>query len=219
MLDLVVRALQSAKTIDDIYVVGDVPDSGEYTRIPPRGDLFQNLTAGIEATGPSDGRHILVSTSDIPFLTPQSVDDFVDQSLHRNAQICYPIVPMEVYNERFAAMKRTTLKTREGRFTGGNLMLLDGAFISRHGEHIRQAYAARKDVRKLGKLLGVGIFFKLILSQTIAPNAISVPELEHAVSRLLSGARVAAIPTNYAEIGTDVDKISDVEYVRQHFSA
>jgi len=41
--------------------------------------------------------------------------------------------------------------------------------------------------------------------------------LEDAVSRLLSGAHVAAIITQFAEIGTDVDKVADVEYARQHF--
>ena len=217
MLDLVVKALVSSRSVDDIVVVGDVPKGGDYRVVDPRGDLFENLTAGITALGPADGGSILVATSDIPFITPQAIDDFVAQSQRRNAHICYPIVPMDVYNQKFAPMKRTTLKVREGRFTGGNMMLVDGGFAARHGEQIRQAYNARKEVLKLGAMLGPNILFRVLLSQTVAPGLLPIAMLEDAVSRLLGGARIAAIVTQYAEIGTDVDKVSDVEYARQHF--
>jgi len=217
MLDLVVKALVMAKTVGEIVVVGDVPKSGDYRIVPAKGDLFENLSAGIESFGPSDGGSILVSTSDIPFITPQAIDDFVVQSQRRNAHICYPIVPMDIYNEKFAGMKRTTLKLREGKFTGGNVMLIDGGFAARHGDQIRQAYNARKEVLKLGAMLGPKILFRILLSQTLAPNLLDLAMLEDAVSRLLSGAHVAAIITQFAEIGTDVDKVADVEYARQHF--
>jgi len=217
MLDLVVRALLGAKSVNRIYVVGDVPKSGDYEQVDPRGDLLQNLTAGVDRIGLSYRGPILVATSDIPFLTPESVDDFIAQGRERRAQICYPIIPMDVYNLKFEGMKRTTLRTKEGRFTGGNLMLLDAGFVARHGSQIRQAYAARKDVLKLGTILGPKILLRILFSQTVAPDLLPLAILEEAVSRLLDGANVAAVVTNYPEIGTDVDKVADVEYARQHF--
>jgi GTP:adenosylcobinamide-phosphate guanylyltransferase len=208
MLDYVVDALHASDTVDDVYVVGDVPSSSRYTQIADQGSLLDNLMAGLNAAGTESA---LVATSDIPFITAAAIDDFVTQASARKVDIAYPIVEMGAYRQRFGDMKRTTVRLREGEFTGGNVMLLRTEFVTRQPEHIRQAYAARKDVLKLGMLLGPGLLVRLIVSQAIAPSVLSLPMIESAAARVLGeGTKVAAVITRFPEIGTDVDKPEDI---------
>lgn len=217
MLERVVAALNTAAQVDHIFVVGDVPPSDAYRQIAPGKTLLENLMAGVQAAqSGSEKSRVLVSTSDIPFLTAIAVDDFVAQSVASGADFCYPIVPMEIYRERFASLKRTTLRLREGTFTGGNLMLVNPGFLVRHQQMVQQAYAARKSPVQLGRLLGWGLLGRLLLSQTVSPSLLTIARLENGVSRLLGGGcRAAAIQTRYPEIGTDVDKPDDVHLARQ----
>ena len=221
MLDYVVAALRGSACLGRIFVVGDVPDTMSYQRLEPGATMVDNLFAGLRASeqssdispGSEQARPVLAVTSDIPFLTPAAVDDFVERAVATGADVCYPIIPIGVCRARFPQMRRTTLKVREGTFTGGNLMLLGPSAVQTHRETILRAYAARKRPLQLGGMLGWGLLARIALAQALAPGLLSVPRLEAAVSRLL-GCRAAAVTTEFAEIGTDVDKPDDVTAAR-----
>lgn len=217
MLDYVVQALSAAPSVGRIFVIGDVPAQDAYTQIPPRDTLMDNLFAGIAAAQENaPATHLLVSTSDIPFLTPASVEDFVAQSLAAHADFCYPIIPIDLCRAAYPQMKRTTLRIREGVFTGGNLMLVNPQFMLAQRDTLARAYAARKRPAQLGAMLGWGLLARLLAAQTLAPSALSVPQLEQGVSRLLgNGCRARAIVTRYPEIGTDIDSPEDAALARQ----
>jgi CTP:molybdopterin cytidylyltransferase MocA len=217
MLDYVVDALAGASVVERICVVGDVPSSSRFVTVTDQGSLFDNLLAGLMAAG---GAHVLVATADIPFITAESIEDFVRAALARDADIAYPIVTLDSCRKRFADMKRTSARLKEGVFTGGNIMMLRTEFVRAHPERIRQAYASRKDILRLGALLGPGVLMRLLVSQTIAPSVLTLPIVEAAVARVLGdGARVAAIITDYPEIGTDIDKPEDIEIARRLMAA
>ena len=216
MLDYVVQALTDAPSVERIFVVGDVPASHAYSQIPPGETLMDNLFAGIGAAGQQgSSSRVLVSTSDIPFLSPASVDDFVAQSLAAEADFCYPIIPIELCRATYPQMKRTTVRVREGTFTGGNLMLVNPQFMLAQRDTLARAYAARKRPVQLGAMLGWGLLARLLVAQTLAPSTLSVPQLEQGVSRLLGpGCRARAITTRFPEIGTDIDSPADIAIAR-----
>ncbi len=215
MLDYVIDALRGAEVIGRIIVVGDVPSDPRYEQITPGETLMDNLMAGLTAVGPGVPR-VLTSTSDIPFLTAAGVQDFAEQSLASGADLCYPIVPMEIYQQQFSEMKRTTLRLREGNFTGGNLLLVNPQFLLNNRETIMRAYAARKSVFQIGRMLGWGLLVRVVAAQTVAPSLLTLARLEAGVGHLLGGGcRAAAIVTQYPEIGTDVDKPDDVRIAQE----
>lgn len=213
MLAWVTDGLQRSESTERIIVVGDVPSDPSYQQIAPRETLIENLMAGLEATG-TNASGVLVSTSDIPFLTPESVDDFVQRAQETGADICLPYVSLALCNTRFPQMKRTALKVREGTFTLGNLAYVRPAALLAHRETIMAAYAARKSVWKLGQMLGVGLLLRVILSQTIAPHFLTVAALEASVTRLL-GCRARGVVSAFPEVGADVDKPEDVKIARE----
>src|SRR5205823_1370088 len=93
MLKHVAAALADAKTIDRVIVVGDVPDSADFHRIPDHGGFVENVYAGLNAAGESE--LALIVTSDIPFLSSAAVDDFVDRARGLDSDLVYPIVRVE----------------------------------------------------------------------------------------------------------------------------
>lgn len=212
MLDYVVSALAEAPSVGRIFVVGNVPQSNHYTQIAGRETLLENLVAGLDAAGEAD--RVLVSTSDIPFLTPEAVEDFLRRAMATGADLCCSYVPLAVCTQKYPEMKRTAVRLSEGRFTLGNIMLVHPAFLRSRQEAIAEAYAARKSPGQVAKLLGSGLLLRLMGAQTLAPGLLSVAALEAAVSRVLGG-RAAGICSAYAEIGADVDKPEDVAIARR----
>ena len=216
MLDYVIAALRRAPGIGEIFVVGDVPSGEGYTQAAGGQTLIENLLAGLRAAqSGGEAERVLVGTSDIPFLTPESVEDFVRQGRTSGADLCCSYVSLAQCLQKYPDMKRTAIKMREGRFTLGNLMLVNPLPLLAHPEIIQQAYAARKSPVQVARLLGLGLLGRLLLAQTLSPALLPVTALEQAVSRLLGGVRVSAILSAYPEIGTDVDKPEDVVIARQ----
>lgn len=209
MLEYIVGALLRSETAGQITVVGDVPSDQRYSVLPPGATLVDNLFSGLGSCG-SDG-NVLVVTSDIPFITADAIDDFVRLSTAKRAALCYPIISMKLYNGRFSEMKRTTLKLREGTFTGGNAIVVNAGLLLSNRTVISEAYAARKSIFKLGAMLGPALLIRIVLSQLVAPRLLTLAQLEAGVSGLLgSGVAASAIITKYPELGTDVDKPDDV---------
>lgn len=213
MLTYVIDALGESASAGRIFVVGNVPPDAQYGQVAPGASLIENLLAGLEAAG-KDADAVLVSTSDIPFLTPEAVDDFVLRAQESDADICLPYVSLDLCRERFPQMKRTALKLREGTFTLGNMAFVRPAVLLAHRDTIMAAYAARKSVWKLGRMLGAPLLLRVILSQTLMPQTLTVAALETSVTRLL-GCRARGVISAHPEVGADVDKPEDVQIARE----
>lgn len=215
MLDFVTGALRRAASVGGIYVVGDVPAGPDHDTVKGGETLLDNLMAGLRAaeSGAGGGR-VLICTSDIPFLTPEAVEDFLARATQSGADLCCSYVPVESCYARFPDMKRTAVKLREGPMTLGNLMLVNPQFLLAHQDAVSHAYDARKSPVRIARMLGVGLLVRLLLAQLLAPSLLTIGALEKSVSRLL-GARAVGIRSEYPEIGTDVDKPGDVAIARR----
>ncbi len=211
MLQWVVDALRASASVGRIIAVGDVTADGLDCVIEPGTDLVTNIKRGVDELDTDES--ILVASSDIPLLTAKAVDDFLRRAVPLNADMAYPILPRSYCEKRYPDLKRTYLRTADGIFTGGNIMLLRPSFISDNYQTIAEVYAARKQVFKLARMIGMGVLLRVIAAQLVPP-AVSVAVLERAASRML-GAKVAAVVSAYPEIGEDVDKPADLDIVRR----
>lgn len=211
MLDYVVDAVREGFGDGGrILVAGDVPTPPGCVAVAGGSSLVDTLLNGAAALTPEETR-LLVVTADIPFLTPAALADLLQRAsdLPGSPQFVYPIIEAERCRVQFPQMKRTTLRIAEGEFTGGNLALLDPAFLRRNEAVLRDAYAQRKSVPGLARILGGAFLFRLLLSR-VAPGALTIPLLEAAVGRALGGATARAVITPFAEIGADIDRPEDV---------
>ena len=207
MAQWVVDALRSSESVRRIAIVGDVQVDGADIVLPSGPSMVDNIRVGVEALG--DGERICSVCADIPFLTADAIDDFVDRGRKSGGELVYPIISRESCEAQFPGMRRTYLKTAEGTFTGGNVTLISGDLVRNNWELISQSYAARKHILRLAGLIGWGVLVRVIVGQVL-PSSLKLASLEQAAGRVL-GARAVALQTDFAGIGADVDKPDDFE--------
>lgn len=200
----VLRALRGAE-VERIVYVGPVTPALEGlidTHVAAKGTMLENLQVGLAAIG--DAGRVLVATADIPLLTSEAVRDVLNRD--SGAGLVYPVIDMLDSQAMFPTGKRTSAKLKEGRFTGGNLFLLEPRLVNDFLPRLEFVLDNRKNVLRLAGMFGLGTLFKLAL------GTLQIAELEASVSRIL-GVPAKALITKYAEIGFDVDKLEDIAVV------
>jgi len=203
IVDRVIRVLQP---FGQVYLVGHVHRE-QVTTIPGGESFIESLRRGMEQIQTEE---FLLATADIPLLTAESVQDFLSRC-DRRAALNYPIVRAECFSDALSQVHRTTLKLREGRFTGGNIALVQTKLMQAALPTMERAYAARKKPLKLAGIVGWGTLFRVALGQ-ISPRVLSKASLESAVSRFL-GAPVHAVISDHQGIGMDIDNFEQYRVI------
>lgn len=214
MYQRVVEVLQATPEVGRILLAGEVPLLAGCEPVAGGESMVDTLLSGVAALGP-EAKRLLVVTADIPFLTPAALQELLATA--PDADFVYTIIPAATCKAAFPEMRRTTLTLAEGEFTGGNVVILNPAFLRTSEAAVRKAYALRKNVPGLAALLGPNTIMRLLLSR-IVPQVLNLPELEAAVGRLLNGARARAVVSNHPGVGADVDHPEDVPIVRRYLA-
>jgi GTP:adenosylcobinamide-phosphate guanylyltransferase len=212
MVELVIEALLKVKRVQRAIVV--VPPgilSPELQKkvwkvVSPGETMVDSLLGAFEAVEPDEP--VLVVTSDIPLISPEAVDDFLDRCAKRSAEIYYSVVSKEANELKYPGVQRTYVRLKDGTFTGGNIVLINPRVVREHKKRLTQAVALRKQPLKLCRMLGLRFFLKLLLGR------LTVREIERRVEAILH-LQGAAVISPYPEVGIDVDKPSDLELARR----
>ena len=114
-------------------------------------------------------------------------------------------------NEQMYPESAHLFHLKEGCFTGGNLILASPEAINNSRWMMNEVFSQRKKPWKLVRMLGF-VFILKFLSKRL-----SMGELEKRASSIL-GYKGVFIITPYPELGTDVDKPSDLELAKQELS-
>lgn len=210
MVEYVVETLLQSSMTGNIVVVGPQKELGRLFKHPRiivaegGNTVVESLQVGlrrIQADNP-----VLIATSDIPLLSVEAVEDFLNLCRGRQADVHYPIVAQEIIEETYPEVERTYVPLQEGVFTGGNLFLVNPAVVDKCAGFAQEIVDLRKSPFRLCQLLGLKFIFKFLLKK------LSLPEIEEKVSDILDITAVAVI-SRYPEIGVDVDKPSDLAVV------
>ncbi|MDI3481563.1 MAG: hypothetical protein PWQ97_1218 [Tepidanaerobacteraceae bacterium] len=211
MILYVIEALKAVECVDRIAVVGDaqhlafLKDKVDVI-VEQKDSLAENIVSGAEVF--SEAEELLVLTCDIPMITPEAIKDFVEKARATGADFNYPIVRKEDNDAKYPGVHRTYVRIRDGVFTGGNIVLIRSGIIKKAMDRAKYFLAYRKKPWMLARILGVSFVLKLLL------GILSIKELETRVSDLF-GIKARAVISTYPEIGTDVDKKSDLELAQK----
>lgn len=215
MVQYVIDALKGVASINKIAVVGAKQELGPYYENDPNVVLVEQgeshiatLFNGLKALETRPDSKILVATSDIPLLSTEAVEDFLNQCAQKDGDLFYPIVPREINEQRFPGVKRTYVHLKDGVFTGGNLFLVKVSIIEPCAAKAEKLISLRKSPVALCRQIGPMFIIKYLL------HRLSLREVEIKFSQLL-GIRGYGIISSYPEVSIDVDKPSDLEFVRQ----
>jgi GTP:adenosylcobinamide-phosphate guanylyltransferase len=207
MIEWVVEALRGAETVAEIAVVVPTDKNlGAWARdvdhlVVSDASFIDNAIAGMCIF--DNDRHVLGATGDLPALTPLAVDDYVSRSLESHADFSYPLVRAEDMEAQFPGSQRTYVKVAGGPVTGGNMMVLSPELVKRNREIAQRLFETRKSPVSMARVIGIPFIFKYITGR------LRVDDVERKMEQLLGG-RCAAIYTEHASIGADVDKPIDV---------
>lgn len=207
MVEWVVDALRASDEIAEIAVVVPTAENlGSWADkvdklVVSDGKFMDNCIAGIDSF--RNSRPVLLTTGDLPCLTPEAIDDFVVRSLEAGADFSYPLVRESDMLTQFPGSERTFVRIAGGPVTGGNMMVLTPALAAQAREVGQRFFDTRKSPLKMARVVGIPFIFKMAIG-TLDPH-----DVEKKLGQVLGG-RCAAIYTTHASIGADVDKPVDV---------
>lgn len=212
MIQYVIDGLRQSEQVNRIVIVAPPGEIEPHIRgdglefVPSAGAIVDNIVVAAR-TLPMD-EQILIATCDIPLITGEVIDGFVNLCRQRTAELYYPIVEKSVGEKKYPVLKRTYVNLLEGTYTGGNLFLIDPRVIERTAPRVRRFLAYRKNPWKLAGLLGYTFLLRYLLLKNLR-----LTELEKKVSEMW-GLDGAVIICPWPEIGIDVDKPSDLQLAR-----
>jgi GTP:adenosylcobinamide-phosphate guanylyltransferase len=213
LLSYVLEALLASNYIDKVFVVGDnlpLPQSEKIVSLSEGKDFIDNLLRGIEQCR---GEYVLVSSADLPFLTPSVIDKFIEKALPMKADFAYPTVSKEVFERKAPEIDKTFVTLREGKFAGGNVVLLSREFVLKRRQVIEKAYEVRKSPLKIAFFLGFEFFLRFLLQQIGIP-ALPLYQVERLMSRALKG-NIRSVLVDFPHLSADVDDEKDLKWAME----
>jgi molybdopterin-guanine dinucleotide biosynthesis protein A len=217
MVEYVIDALEQTEQIDDILVVGPVEQLQKVFFNRPRVLIASEGETAIDSVLngitvlKSKGR-VLILTADIPLINAEVISKFLLECQEAEVDLFYPIVPKRINEEMYPQVKRTYVSFDEGKFTGGNMFLVNPDVIANSAQTGKQLVKLRKSPLALSSLIGWAFVLKLLTKQ------LGLKEVEDRFSQLL-GLKGKAVIFPYPEVGIDVDKPSDLALVKDILAA
>ena len=200
MVRYVVEAIAGSSRVGRIFIVGLSPeDKVEFAApveyVEAAGSMLDNIVAGIERVtevAPEVGR-VIISSADIPLLTTEMVDYFVDTCLETEHDVYYTVVEKSTMEARFPGSRRSFVPLRGGSFAGGDINMAKVSAIQANLHLARQISEYRKSIWQQVRLLGLGTLIKF------AFRRLTIADAERVASRAL-GCQGRAIITPYPEM-------------------
>lgn len=207
MVEWVVDALRASESIGEIaLVIPSIDGLGSWVEkvdhvVISDASFIENAIAGCDVF--MNKGHVVGTTGDLPALTPEAINDYIGRSLATGAEITYPLVRAEDMEAQFPGSQRTYVKVAGGRVTGGNMMVIGPDVVRRNRQIVQALFDTRKSPVAMARVLGISFIFKYITGR------LRVDDVENKMGQLLGG-ECAAVYTEHASIGADVDKPIDV---------
>lgn len=207
-----IAPLRASRHVERIVVVTpprmwEHPDLRDADALRPDGArITESLRNGLEGLAP-DG-DVLIVTSDLPILSVEAVDDFAERVARLNADVVYGCVEQRAHLARFPDVPHTWARMRDGTYCGAGLAAMKPRALPLLERFIEKLGAARKSPLKLASLFGWDMLARYALRR------LSIAQAEERATRIL-GAPVRALVSTHAEMGVNVDRVSDVELARR----
>ncbi|MEA4924788.1 MAG: nucleotidyltransferase family protein [Syntrophomonadaceae bacterium] len=219
MIYYVYRALRATPCINNIVVSG--PADALRTILPKEEKLFfvdggnnavESFANAIDMlTELEISTKVLAVPTDVPFITPEAIRDFLACCEKSEADFYYPITRKEVNEKKYPGVVRTYVRLKDGIFTGGNLFLIRSAVIPVCLDIGVKLIQRRKNPLAMAKLFGPGLVWKYLTGR------LSISIAEKRFFKVV-GIHGKGIISPYAEVGVDIDKPEDLRLAQQYLT-
>jgi len=214
MAQWVLDALGASTSVENIVVVGLDESSGLTCKkalhfIPNQGAMLNNIIGAarkIAEINPT-AENVLITSSDIPTITPEMVDWVVAQ-LQADDDMLFNVVERATMEARFPDSQRTFTKLKGIEVCGGDMNIASMDTILAEDSVWPQIAAARKNPLKQASLIGFDTLLVVLLRLADLDGAARI------ASKNL-GIKGRAIVAPYPELAMDVDKVHHLETIRR----
>ncbi|MCD4785395.1 MAG: nucleotidyltransferase family protein [Candidatus Eremiobacteraeota bacterium] len=168
LLQRAVYALRESGVISRIALVapeemrGTPEVRGVDDFIPADKSGVENILRGLRNF--KDDKHVVLCTSDLPFINANAVKDFIERC-PEDAAVCYPIFERDEINPSIRPGVPSYIKLRDGHFTGGSIFRLDTAVCLLGIDEIGKSFRKRKSALGMASLLGWRFVLELLLGR------------------------------------------------------
>jgi molybdopterin-guanine dinucleotide biosynthesis protein A len=217
MVGWVIEALDRAQLTKDLVVIGLEEVPGIQTTktlhfLPDSGGLLDNVVASlsfVKQVHPED-EHALVTSADIPAITPEIVDWRINSLTSRDIDVDYAVVSKSVMEKRFPDARRSYIHLRDIDVCGGDINILKVG-LAQDTVFWEKVVAARKSAFRQAKLIGYSFLLLILLRR------MSLKDAELYISdRLDLNGHATVSP--YAEVAMDIDKPGQLAIMRADLS-
>ena len=208
MVQYVLESLQQLSQVTHVCLVGPyVADLSHWVDdfVVPGQTLAESLEAGLSVVLKHKPDQILFITGDMPWLSASALEAFCQLE---DADLVYAAIPEEVAKSRFPEQNRTFSRFKEGKFTGGNVLLLKTGAEDKLLPFVNRLYTARKNPLSLARMVGLNTLIALAFGQ------LSIAQLEKRASKILN-LKARVFISKDASLGADVDKLEHLLEARK----
>jgi GTP:adenosylcobinamide-phosphate guanylyltransferase len=211
ILDRTLEALKASGRVKDTVVIGPAQvreaAAGKATHSIEEGATGpENIFRGLEtvARNNPEATKVLLVTTDLPFLTPEIINRFLD-ACPPDVEIAVPLVRQSEYESRFPGSTATFVRLRDDSWTTGCAYVMDVKAMARIRPSIERVFEQRKSKVGMAKLLGPMFVAKFLAKR------ITLADVEGKIESLLgcSGKAIMGAPP---ELAYDIDYIDDYQY-------
>ena len=216
MIQWILDALTASKTVNNVVIVGLTDKSGlkcgkKMYFVSNQGKMVENLQAGarkVKEISPK-ASHALMVSSDIPGITGEMIDWVVNTDMETDLDVYYHLIERDVMEKRYPGCKRTWTHLKDMEVCGGDMNVgRISLMLSEETGIWDKITDARKSPLKQAAMIGFGTAFKLLTRQLTLAEA-----EENIMKRLDITGKAIVCP--YAEVGMDVDKLFQLEIMRE----
>jgi len=176
--------------------------------VEPESDLMGSFEAGVRSCKVEDDP-VLVCCGDLPFVSAESVDDFVLRCARRpQASLWYGFLRQENSLRRYPYLPHTWARFQDGTFCGSGVMMLRPRVMHSMRQAMERLTQARKNMFKLAGCLGWGNLLNYLLGR------LTVARAEKAGTSLFQ-VPCAGVETPYAELGFNIDDAASLLEARR----
>jgi len=220
ILERTIKALRGVDRVGKIVVVGPRAAHAEAINCVAAVDALDeadtgsaNVLLGLEWLQSQQNRadHVLVAATDMPFITPASVDGFLNQC-PIDKDICVPVVERIPFERIYPGLVRTDTHLADGYFRVGGLYLLDPATLLRNRAHLEEQFAARKSNLKMARMAGFSTIVRYITRR------LSTEDIVRRACEILK-CTGAVVKDASPELAFDIDLLDEYEYALNRFAS
>jgi GTP:adenosylcobinamide-phosphate guanylyltransferase len=216
VLGRTIDALRESGLVKSIILIGpdevrNHPDAASATyKLQPGETGPDNIYLGLNQllAEPEPPQKVLVVTTDLPFLTPELIKNFIDMC-PSDRDICVPLVNGTAFRKRFPGTEATFVKLKDDEWTTGCAYVMDVQALKKAKPHIDRVFANRKSKLGMARMLGPAFVLKWLTKR------LTLVDVEAKIMSIL-GCSGAAVTGSAPELAFDIDYAEDYEYAVKH---